>query len=238
MKSVKKLVIIITTVCMLSIIGAGCSDNTIVTYVDGISESSDSQVESFFPMSQGYTTIYNVTYNNSGTSEIVTFRAGAKQQFQSSEVTPWFGYSNSSIDTGYFYASSDALYYLSYLGDSPDKLLEFPLSTGKSWDSDSNGDIYIDIITGQKDTTDSGGTFGKTFPTISSVEYTINQVDGVTLDHGVFYSNAVLVSTPNGNKTNYYWYVNGIGLVRYVVGATHVSFPSGDIVGELIQYGF
>ncbi|KAA3630817.1 MAG: hypothetical protein DWP97_14530 [Calditrichaeota bacterium] len=239
MKSLREISLFIAVVCMVVFIGAGCSDDTIVTYVDSIPGASQSQVESFFPLSSGYTTIYNVSYQSSGTSEIVTFRAGDKEQFQSVELTPWYGFSNSTADTGYFYTSANALYYMKHLGDSPDKVLEFPLSIGSSWDSDGNDDIYTDIITGEEDSLGTGGgIYGKTFPTISAVQYIISEIDGVTLENGVFYSKAVLVSTYNGNKTNYYWYVNGVGLVRYVIGATEVSFPNGDVVGELVQYGY
>ena len=229
-------IFLITFICFL-VLGAGCSDNTIVTYVDGINEESVSQVELYFPLNEGYTTVYTVSSNNGATEETVTFQASERVPIQGIEAVIWIGRSDISLDTGYFYAGSAALYYYDDINSVPEKVLDFPLVVGNSWTTnDINTNDYTDIITGSKD--DGGGANSKTFPTISAINFSVDQIEQLVLNSGDYYSNAVRVSSYTNGKYNYYWYVQGIGLVRYVIGATVSTYPNGEVVGELIEYGY
>lgn len=229
--------IVLAAICLLSILWIGCSDNTIIRYVDGQTTQQISEVESYFPLNYGYTTIYQVSYAT-GYSERVTYRADDTTDIRGLQVISMIGVSGSSIDTGYFYVNGNALYYFRDKSSDPEKILELPFSNGYTWYSkDLTTDSLIDITTGTKNSSDSTGINAKTFPTISNIEYTVDNIESLELNNGHYYSNAVRISTPNGTKYNYYWYVGGVGLVRYVIGATTTSYPNGDIVGEILDYG-
>ncbi len=240
MPILKKTTMILTLLSMTAFIWIGCTDDTIVTYVDNpnIAEQVE-PVEAYFPLSEGYTIIYNVTYVSGGTEQI-TFRAGKTVSFQGISAVEWIGSSANSLDKGYFYASGNALYYYSSISAAPEKILQLPLSNGISWaTNDINSNDYTDIITGvQTDTINGSDVNAKTFPTTTALNFTVEATESLELDNGNIYSQAVRLSTPNGSRMNYYWYVQGIGLVRYVIGATASSYPNGDIVGEISNYGY
>ena len=59
------------------------------------------------------------------------------------------------------------------------------------------------------------------------------------MTNGDYYTAAYRISTETaGVLTNYYWFVPGVGLVKYVTGATDDNPANGDVVGELMEYGF
>jgi len=132
------------------------------------------------------------------------------------------------------------LYYYSATNADPEKILQVPLSNGSSWaTSDVVSDDFTDIITGTKtDSTNNPNINSKNFPTVTAVNFTVEATESIQLNTGNSYSQAVRLSTPNGTRKNYYWYAPGIGLVRYVIGASTSSYPNGDIVGEIDSYGF
>ena len=232
--------LILTVLCLLSIIWIGCSDDTIVQYVENTNLDQATDIDLYFPLQEGYITVYNLSYQT-GSDEQVTFRAGRTVNIEGANTVEWIGFGNNSVDTGYFFASSSSLYYYRKLTSTPEKILELPLTNGNTWASnDINSNDFTDIITGfndkGSDTTGSGNK--KTFPTISAINFTVEQIEQLQLNTGHYYSSALRISTPNGTCMNYYWYVQGIGLVRYVIGASELSYPDGEIVGELIDYGF
>lgn len=240
MPVVKKTTMIFALMTLTIAVWVGCSDNTIVRYVDNPGQSNSTEaVETYFPLNTGYITIYNVTYQSGG-SEQVTFESGKTISVQGVQTREWIGRSFNTQDTGYFYASGTALYYYPSKSAQPEKILQLPLSNGTTWQTnDINSNDYTDIITGHDgDSTDSPGTNSKDFPIATAVNFTVNGVESIQLATGNSYSQAVKISTPNGTRMNYYWYAPGVGLVRYVIGATDATYPDGDIVGEIVNYGY
>jgi hypothetical protein len=68
---------------------------------------------------------------------------------------------------------------------------------------------------------------------------TVEEAGTLYLTNGDYYTAAYRVSTETGGVlTNYYWFVPGVGLVKYVIGATEDNPANGNIVGELMEYGF
>ncbi len=240
MPALKRTTLAIAIIMILAVSWIGCSDDTIVSYIDTPTlNDQGAAVEVYFPLNEGYTTIYNVTYLNGG-SEQVTFKASDKVRIDGIDAVIWVGSSSNSLDTGYFYAASNTLYYYSSVGADPEKILQLPLTSGTSWQTnDINSNDFTDIITNtDADTTGDPNINAKDFPTVSAVNFTVEQIEPIDLNSGSHYNNAVRISTPNGTRKNYYWYVEGIGLVRYVIGSSTTSYPEGDIVGELINYGY
>ncbi len=240
-----------TLIClvMLGLTWIGCSnepDSTILyTSAPGVGS-----VAQFFPLTTGYTTTYNIN-NGDGTSGTMTFKVGGKDIINGKSVTEWISYGENGLDTSWFEMTDSALYYYSSLRSNPEKILELPLTPGNTWarysqsQNDTYDNDYNDIITDYRydkfsDTTkDNGGTVSKTFPTTGANTMTVEGWEEITLSNGDFYSRAIRVSNKGAaGTTNYYWYVAGVGLVKYVIGASGEAYSHGDVVGELVLYGF
>ncbi len=96
---------------------------------------------------------------------------------------------------------------------------------------------FDDVITGSKDTV-IVIPLSKNLPIIGEVTMTVEEATALQLEEiDNSYSSAVRISVPSSStKTNYYWFVQGVGLVKYVIGATD-SYTNGEIVAELVNYG-
>ncbi len=226
---------------LLASLWSGCSDNTITNVISEDDWVAGTVGSSYLPLTEGYTTIYSVSYAN-GTDDMVTLRVGNQVQLTATSAVQWFSSSNEGLDTGYVHASSDAVYFFESTSSSPEKILELPLVTGNSWSRFSDtyiDDQFIDIITDWDDS-ETGETVAKTFPSTGADIMTVAGAEGLRLGDGTYYSGAVKVYNEStiAGKRNYYWFVANVGLVKYVIGATDSSYPDGDIVGELISHGY
>jgi len=237
---------------LVFLVWLGCSTNNSGSSVGPLNQQSASDIVLYFPLNQGYSTTYEIR-SSDGSIETVNFKVGKEVTFLGRPVVEWLSYDKQGIDTTYFEVTETALYYYTSSRYPCEKILELPLEPGHSWSRYSQGQTYgdstnggfTDIITDYRykdnngDTTTITPPLGKTFPTIGSGEMTVEQIERLEMSSGALYSDAVLIS--NGGtlgKKNYYWFVPGIGLVKYVIGATPDSYPEGDIVGELVLYGY
>ncbi|MBD3403062.1 hypothetical protein GF420_09205 [candidate division GN15 bacterium] len=76
------------------------------------------------------------------------------------------------------------------------------------------------------------------FPNPNGTSMQVQTVERITLSDGTVYAGAVRVANQgSGGKVNYYWFVPGVGLARYVLGASQYSVYDGDVVGEVVGYG-
>lgn len=215
----------------------GCSDT-----VSFVSERTDQQpqVTQYFPLEPGLTASYRID-NANGLTEFVTYTIGAPVDYQANQAYRWIKHeSNGAIDTSFFFASSDGLYFLEGLSAQTEKMLGYPLTVGKSWslyDDVSNPDDTVTIGAGGPDSTDGGNTGASpSFFVEGGTTLSVVAVEGIQLEHGSYYSGTVKVRNVGvDNTTNYYWYAPGIGLVKYVLGATEFN-PDGQKTGEMISY--
>ncbi|MEW6412958.1 MAG: hypothetical protein AB1483_10885 [Candidatus Zixiibacteriota bacterium] len=237
-----KAAIRITTVLLVAIL-TGCSDNTITNVISADDWVAGTESTAYLPLAEGYTTIYSVEYSD-GTDDMVTLEVGRQVQLAGISAVEWFSTSGDGLDTGYVHATSDAVYFYESASASPEKILEMPLLLGNSWSRFTDiyiDDQFIDIIT-DYDKDDVDGTEGtaKTFPSSGGDIMTVAGSEGLRLGDGTYYSGAVKIynASETVGKTNYYWFVANVGLVKYVIGATDSSYPDGDIVGELISSGY
>jgi len=230
----------------------GCSDDTITTNItsDQLTNSS-SNASYYFPLSEGYTTIYNITYAN-GVTERNTFVIGKKQKIQGVDVVEWIENPNIKPDTSYFRATSNELFYYENINAQAEKVLDLPLTAGHQWSRFNNTgsttfgfNDFTDIITGNYQNNDTVTATNniyntyKTLPLTGSGTMVVDNTEDVLLGTGVYYHNAIKMHNDGtNNKKNYYWFVANIGLVKYVIGATPNNNSSGDIIGELIDYGY
>ncbi|MFQ5453196.1 MAG: hypothetical protein ACE5D6_03305 [Candidatus Zixiibacteriota bacterium] len=251
----RKNIIYLTVVISVFCFGwYGCSDSTLTTIISGDQlpeNNNNSAIAKYLPLDEGYTSVYDVSYSN-GTNEKVTIKVGKEISIFGFNVTEWISHVNNATDTGYFRVTSDAIYFYDNINVKPDKILELPLTSGRSWSRFANIETtqidtsnFTDIITSfdnnKSDTTNTkDNPVNKTFPTANGNTMTVVEYEQLVMKNGEYYSQALKIynEDPSGVIKNYYWFVANIGLVKYVLGATDESYPGGTVVGELIDYGY
>ncbi|MDH4156622.1 MAG: hypothetical protein OEW00_05040 [candidate division Zixibacteria bacterium] len=243
--------LIISAAVLLCLAWIGCSDDTITTVSppgsnDGT--SANSEVLYYFPLNEGYQTIYDVV-NSDGTKESETYTVGKEVSRGSATAMEWLSYTSSNgKDTGYFEATATALYYFEDLGAAAEKIIELPLVIGQSWPRYEDGSLLsdyedgIDIIFDNDfkfpDSTDFMDGTLKNYPTTGLSTMTVTAIEKLQLDNGAYYSGAVKITNTNATGTyNIYWFAPGVGLVKYIIGASALYATSGSKVGELRSYG-
>ena len=237
---------IVTMILIISALALGCSGH-FVTASDPASFSNSDVVE-YFPLEPGYQTTFELTETN-GSSEIIVFKVGKKVPFLQDSATQWIARNGSSVDTGFAVISSGSLTIYESTNSGGEKILDIPLTVGKSWSrfssiSTGTEDDFTIIITDNKLTNDSGSTgdsgiTNKSFPTDGSDEMVVDKYESIQLSNGDYYSNTVRISNDgSGSTRNYYWFAPGIGLVKYVIGSLDSNEPSGNIEAELLSHGF
>jgi hypothetical protein len=239
-------------VCLIGGFWIGCSDERDSL---GTGRTLDtSGIAAYFPMEEGYSTAYNVSQSN-GMSEVIRYTAGSSTSLTGYSAAELFHYEGGNVvDTGYIRFTSTAVYYYSSPTASPEKLLELPLTLGTTWETLSSDDADptdTTLITGGNDgsktddTTSVGdGDYGDgrpdlTLPVDGAFTMTVAGNEPLELKTGEFFSDALkVIGSSRTGQTNYYWYVAGVGLAKYVIEATPGGLIDGYIVGELVSYGF
>lgn len=228
--------------CMIGLFGFGCSDSN-VTQVVSDGDGSGTESISYLPLEEGYTTVYRVTYPD-GSTEMVSVEVGRQVQIGTVEAREWIGTSDEGTDVGYVRVYNDCVYFYESADASAERILALPLAVGESWsrfdDIDDGSGGFIDIITNLDDNTDTDADANaKAYPTEGGDIMTVAGLEEVVLEDGTRYINAVKISNAGvaPGKTNYYWFVTNVGLVKYVLGATDRSYPDGEVVAVLYDCG-
>ena len=233
-----------------AVLWVGCSNSSVANLGTG-QASSSAAIEAFFPMTEGYCTTFQLEYAQ-GYSEIVRFEAGDLVKVQGRDAVEWFNYGNgASLDTTFYRAEGNALYKYENSWADPEKVLELPFTAGRAWEVLTAVEEYDDT-----DTTDGGGDTNRqqedldgadttSTPLAGPQMFSLSQymvVDGLgelEMSDGTYYSRAVRIRTDSrAGTSNYYWFVAGIGLVKYVVGADFGDPSGGTVTGELVEYGY
>ncbi len=243
----KKICFFVLTVLIISAVWTGCSRDEFRGNLNSIGKADG--VALYFPLAEGYTTVYSVQYAN-GEQATVRYEAGREVSLGSGEAVEWRTYADGgNTGTSYFTASSDAVDHYSGNGSTPHRILEAPLSYGHTWMVEvdvSDGGINYDSLstnTNDKDSTDTIQIDNDgpllSYPALGSVYLSVAGFEALTLSNGTYYSSALKITSTNQyGDESYYWYVAGVGLVKYVLDATGTDYPEGREVGELVQYGF
>lgn len=235
---------LLAIIWLTALVLGGCSDGTITTVVSQDTELSDDIINAYLPTAEGYTVAYNVYYSN-GTSDMTSIAVGREVQLGSVSAIEWIARGENGADTGYISVSADWIYFYESTSSAAEKIIEMPLTTGQSWlrfsDSDDIDDGLTDIITGIEDTirTDIESS-GKVFPSVGEDLMTVAGREPVRLSNGLYFSDAAKIYNENSadNTKNFYWWVANVGLVKYVLGATDEQGTGGNVVGEMVDYGF
>ncbi len=216
----------------------GCSSP-----VENVSKPGEDQtaVNQYFPLDPGLTTTYRID-NANGSSSTLSYTVGKPLDYKGRQTYRWIKKeSTGAIDTSYFFEAANGLFFVEWLGASTERMLAYPPTVGNSWSLSDEVQDTITIGTGI-DTSGTGGgggggvTLSSNFFVEGNSTLTVASIEGIQLVHGSYYSGTVKVRNDNSNGTsNYYWYAPGIGIVKYVLGATP-TLPNGQINGELISY--
>ncbi|UCG62033.1 MAG: hypothetical protein JSV52_01710 [Candidatus Zixiibacteriota bacterium] len=230
--------------CLVACCWLGCSDNSIETVISEDDFNLPTETGYFLPVAEGFSTVYLVSHAAGG-NQTITLTIGRQVQNGAVTAYEWFSDDGAFYDTGYVVMTTDAAFFYDGVDADPEKILGFPLIAGNSWErfSDTYDDEgFTDIITGIVDDDDSSifdDTSAKTIPTTGGNTMTVIGEEQLELSNGLYLSNTIKIynegSTPG--KKNYYWYAAGVGLVKYIIGTTDGSYPRGDVVGELIDFG-
>lgn len=216
----------------LGLLFAGCSGNeTIISK----GYSGGEGTLSYFPLNEGYTTTFEVRSN--GNTWLDTYRVGGEKMIQSGMATWRVKSSGSTVDTGYFQGSSEAIYYYPTASSGSERILQAPLNVGQSWDRYASGGD-----TGGGGTGGDGGaqTAPGHFPTGGSNVMIVRGTETIYLSNGAVYTSALKICTQEVNGyENRYWFVQGIGLVKYVLAVSgSLATGEGQTVGELVSFGY
>ena len=233
-------------ILIISAFAWGCSGH-FVTASDPVSFSNNDVVQ-YFPLDESYQSTFELTEVNQA-SEFIVFKIGKKIPFLEDSAVQWISIVGNSVDTGFIVVSSNSLTIYESSNSGGEKILDIPLTVGKSWSrfssiSAGTEDDFTIIITDNKLTNDSGvtgdsGVATKTFPTDGSAVMTVDKYESILLSNGDYYSNTVRISNDgSGSTRNYYWFAPGVGLVKYVIGSLDENEPKGNIEAELISHGF
>ena len=233
-------------ILIISAFAWGCSGH-FVPASDPVSFSNNDVVQ-YFPLDESYQSTFELTEVNQA-SEFIVFKVGKKIPFLEDSAVQWISIVGNSVDTGFIVVSSNSLTIYGSSNSGGEKILDIPLTVGKSWSrfssiSAGTEDDFTIIITDNKLTNDSGvtgdsGVATKTFPTDGSAVMTVDKYESILLSNGDYYSNTVRISNDgSGSTRNYYWFAPGVGLVKYVIGSLDKNEPKGNIEAELISHGF
>ncbi len=233
-------------ILIISAFAWGCSGH-FVTASDPVSFSNNDVVQ-YFPLDESYQSTFELTEVNQA-SEFIVFKIGKKIPFLEDSAVQWISIVGNSVDTGFIVISSNSLTIYESSNSGGEKILDIPLTVGKSWSrfssiSAGTEDDFTIIITDNKLTNDSGvtgdsGVANKSFPTDGSAVMTVDKYESILLSNGDYYSNTVRISNDgSGSTRNYYWFAPGVGLVKYVIGSLDSNEPKGNIEAELISHGF
>jgi hypothetical protein len=243
--------VMLGTLCIFCMVIMGCTTGPSSSVSSELTDVND--IDTYFPVVEGYRTTYEVTSGNT-TTETITFEVGPEVQFGLSRAHKWL-ITDDSGDTelSYLLVRDNAVYYYANVRTIPEKILSLPLSPGSTWErftpttvTDTAAEItnteynsLYDKFGGDKTYTGMDVPFQKTFPSAGANEVSVDAVEDIGLQSGVTYSGAIRlkIAGPVG-KYNYYWFAPDIGLTRYVIGASEDNYTDGDVVGELIDYGF
>jgi hypothetical protein len=248
---IRLLLVVLFTGCLIAggILVAGCSDDGTVTTARS-SYTVDNPIEDYFPLDEGYQTLFQVSYSN-GSSELVTYEVGEVVPFGSLVAHEWHYSSNSGTEaTAYLVPTSRSLFFYENTRTSPEQILSLPLQTGETWprygesiygDIDNTDTVWSDWgnYLDDKYGNDAGdnGAVSKSYPTQGGIDMTVVGTEAVDVGGSLTFSHAVRVTNSGSiNRENHYWYVQGIGLVKYVIGASEGDPHSGEVVAELVEF--
>ena len=235
----------------LGLFGCSGDDQVVVTKAIDTTDDTDEGVikeTNFFPLEAGYVSTFKVT-SSVGQVEYVTYEMGPAVSFKGQSAYQWFSYDANGADTAFIVASVDGIDYYSHPQDNAERILEYPLSVGERWErfadlgtGTNGGGGFGDDLGGDDKTDDpedyngGGGGLGKEIPFSGDATMTVKAIQTIEMSEGQVYANAYLVTNAIGDtRENRYWYVDGIGLVKFEIGVQNGQ-PSSS-TGELVAYG-
>jgi len=238
-----------TSLLLVGILWPACSENSSTSL--GSSPPLASGIGQYFPLYEGYSTTYSVQYAD-GNHETVRFKVGRQAPFGGVTAQEWFAYTpTGAVNTSYFITTAKAIDHYAVLAESAQRILELPLELGHTWTvnvstTDGYYDTHDSLATDTNDDKlpydtsvyDDGGPLFS-YPALGSTYLTVEGFENLKLNNDDYYSSALKISsTDRSGMSSYYWYVSGVGLVRYVIEATGSAFPEGRVVGELEHYSY
>lgn len=222
-----------------------------------ISASAERNVEDleyYFPTQSGLTTVLSVV-NENGVTESLRFSFEGKSEIDGRDAYIWvITPDNGVADTNYVVRTAEALFLYDTPASSPEKLLQVPLTPGATWkrfstrageDFVAGSDTTINVPLGLRDLLDNGNTgvddpnwdyAARLYPFTGQNETVVLGTEELrTLDGSRYPGTLKIVTTSYGDARNYFWFVPGVGLAKYVVNANLLD-PDGTRRGEIVYF--
>jgi uncharacterized protein YceK len=231
------------TACLLVL--TGCSSTETI-----IQSTQPNIANSYFPAYSGYEAEYEeLTYTGARSRYLIA--VGDSVSIDGKQGFVWdVIHANGTSEKSFVVATNSYVAHYEN-GNSPaDVILSLPLIQGKSWDrfdniatgdlgfEDNNGDGLPDVL----DTTSTGDTGGEgggdlfqSSPLSGGNIMIVEAVESITLRSGQMIAGTVRVRNDAAGSSNYYWYAQGKGIVRYSLGAQSSDPSRGSVVGEKLK---
>ncbi len=232
-------------VCVLAL--TGCSSTETITQ-----SIQPKTANSYFPAFSGYEAEYEeITY--SGARSTYKIVVGDSVSIDGQHGFVWeVIYSNGASEKSFVVATSSYVAHYENGNAPAEMILSLPLVQGKSWDrfdnistgdlgfEDNNGDGLPDVLdtTSTGDTGGDGGDGGGLFqssPLSGGNIMVVEAAESITLRSGQMIAGTVRVRNDAAGSSNYYWYAQGKGIVRYSLGAQPSDPSRGSVVGEKLK---
>jgi len=230
----------IIVVFAISII-QGCSNNFVPASQPTF--GSTQQGPDYFPLNEGFQTTFEISSAN-GSAVQITYTVGKEVPFLGRLATEWIKIENGTKDTSYLVLNSSSLEFYESRNSSPEVILDLPLAVGKTWSRFEINDSQLnDTSAGNGGIVVKDGTDGPDLAvSILNEGYAtmmVDKIESLELGRAGYHSGVYRVSNDAGSNTrNYYWYAAGLGLIKFMHGATNSQNPSGGVTGELVSYGY
>jgi hypothetical protein len=236
---------LITLTTLMIIIG--CSSNHEFVTPSGGGNATISN--NYFPVTEGLTTVFEV---KEGTKAPYTYTLVVDDSvlLGSQIAHKWIGVTSwGSTDTSFIVRNQNSVLIYESVRSIPEQILRTPLVVGSTWNRyqqtddatiTDTTDIVVPITGDQADSAITDDVtndiaYPKVIPTEGLNVYSIVAFEDLALSSKEHYSNTCKISNENADGTkNYYWFAPGIGLTKYIIGATN-SNPDGLIQGELVH---
>jgi hypothetical protein len=234
--------VVVAAVAILIVIG--CSSHRSDGGLGSLSQDNAYSSSSYFPLEAGWTSTFDVAGSTS--SSTLTFVVGEEVPFGSGSAHQWLIVApGGTVDSNYVVATATGVFVYASSQSLAEQILHLPLEVGMSWSrvDGTGGADTTSIATTLDGTITKGLDTGliletrKLIPITGDNQLVVQAVEELALSNGLRFNSAYRISNAAGSGTsNNYWFVSGVGLVKYVLGATAQN-PEGLVRGEIVSYG-
>ncbi|MDD4050760.1 MAG: hypothetical protein PHR28_02520 [candidate division Zixibacteria bacterium] len=231
MKRVATLVCIIGALAIMALV-ISCSDKTFTT--TNISDPSETATPSYAPLEPGLRVSFSILGQNGRSFDMEigdSIMVDGNHGFQVRQVD----HETQATTITYRYMKGNALFESASVNDPGVRILEGPFVAGHSWNRNDTWSTNDSLILGEGDDGGTGG--GDIRKVLAPVYMNIVGFEDVQTLNGDLYSRTLKVAWPvDENHTNYYWYAQGIGMIKYEEGFMRAAPDAATTIALMTDF--